>query len=136
MSFDEFNNDTEQYDDSELDNLMGADESLIEDAIEGFLVNFTENISLLDFKSLSNIDKVDIIMSWLSKINDWRYERRDNYPSNSCSVIIVESKDLYFESPLLLSYSMSLSSVVDVAPKTNGKVEINFTFNHIADQKE
>ena len=106
-----------------------------------FLRGLIEQIGKEDADEHVNIpDKVDMMNSLCDYLRESVSEgvtvtSHINKPFKSMGYISLCGKDIVFDSPDAMAAASAAASKVEIYPKTNGTVQMNFTFHGVAKRK-
>lgn len=103
-----------------------------------FMKNLLEKIAKEDEAEHVNVqDKVKLVNDLCDYLKETVSDgvsvtAHINEPFKSMGYISVCGKDIIFDSPEAVAAASAMASNVEIYPKTNGTVEMNFTFHGVA----
>lgn len=126
-----------------MDNLDFKSEFVSDEDVEEMLASlenlFAECVENEDDKaSIVNSDKIRVVLytykvlKYLTKGTEAKVSVKLNEPFVSMGSVSVVAKDLKFTKPEWLIAAVRLASNFNVYPKTNGTVQMDFTFHGLA----
>ena len=109
------------------------DNSINKDLLDIVMKRISEEHNA-EYKNVDDkIEMIDLLEKYLnSSVENVKVTKHINEPFKGMGYISVTGKDIIFESPGTLATAAALASNVDIYPKTDGTVQVDFTFHGIA----